>query len=73
MPAEFYLRFRTDDGTGRLWLRRGLFALAWRRAKLQETASAFGSAAEAMAFAEQFQLAEDVEVVSVSTEALRRG
>ena len=72
MPAEIYLRFRTDDGSGRLWLRRGLFALGWSRVGFPSLASPFPSRDEALAFAEHFKLAGDVEIVTMTTEEVRR-
>ncbi len=72
MPVEIYLRFRLDDGTGRLWLRRGLFALGWSRVGFPSLASPFPSREEAFAFAEAMKLAGDVELVTMTSEEVRR-
>jgi len=72
VPTEIYLRFRVDDGTGRLWLRRGLFALGWSRVGFPSLASPFPSLEEALVFAEHFKLAGDVELVTMTAEEVRR-
>jgi len=70
--AEFFLRFLKDDGKGRVWLRRDLFATAWSKVALVQLASPFKTHEEALAFAQAYRLAGDVELVTLTREELRR-
>lgn len=68
MPETFYLRLlRRDYPT---WLRRGTWALGWRPVERFELATEFSSKTEAVGFARQFHIEKDVELVTVTAEAL---
>jgi hypothetical protein len=68
MPDTFYLRFLGRDYP--TWLRRGTFTLGWRTVERFELASQFASKDEARAFARQYHIEKDVELVTVTAEAL---
>jgi hypothetical protein len=72
VPAELYLRFRSDDGTHKVWLRQNLFSLGWRKVERLELASPFPTRDQAEAFAQKFHLGGDVELVTMNIEELRR-
>lgn len=71
--ADFYLRLRTSDRERPEWVRRNLFSLGWSRISLMECAAKFPDRDQAVAFAREYHLLADVELVILSSEALNAG
>ena len=68
MPEGFYLRLRPTDQ--RAWVRRNTWSLGYSRAFRLEEATAFATREEAVGFARQFKIANETDLVTITTEAL---
>jgi hypothetical protein len=74
VPETFYLRFRAGDPADRHdWVRKGLFTAGWRKVTMMEFGTCFPTREQALAFAQEFNLAPDVELVRISAEGVAHG